>query len=122
MFSRNFRQHFLASVRRHFSSKKDDPSDIANKGNVKDLLKKSTISINTHPKTPEDEWATSPYVDGTVIDKEKDEEPERYKIDPSDTSVVLFPGQGAQYVGMAKNLIKFPEVKNMFEIANEILK
>lgn len=122
MFSRNLRQHFFTAVRRQFSSKKDDSSDLVNRTSVKELLEKSTVSINTHPQTPDDEWATSPYVDGTVINKEKHEEMDRYKVDPIDTSIVLFPGQGAQYVGMAKNLIKFPEVKNMFEIANEVLK
>lgn len=34
----------------------------------------------------------------------------------------VFPGQGAQYVGMGKNLYeKFPEARQLFEQANEIL-
>ncbi|KAL7063097.1 hypothetical protein AAHC03_01961 [Spirometra sp. Aus1] len=38
------------------------------------------------------------------------------------TSVLLFPGQGAQFVGMAKNLIDVPGVKDMFESASSILR
>jgi len=35
----------------------------------------------------------------------------------------IFPGQGAQYVGMGKDLYeKFPEAKQLFEKANDILK
>jgi len=35
----------------------------------------------------------------------------------------IFPGQGAQYVGMGKDLYeKFPEAKQLFEQANDILK
>lgn len=41
---------------------------------------------------------------------------------PDNTSYIFFPGQGSQYVGMVKELIKYPEVKNMFELANEVLK
>lgn len=41
---------------------------------------------------------------------------------PEDTSFIFFPGQGSQYVGMCKDLLHYAEVKNMFEIANEVLK
>jgi [acyl-carrier-protein] S-malonyltransferase len=34
---------------------------------------------------------------------------------------LLFPGQGAQYVGMGKNLLDFPESKNVFDKADEAL-
>lgn len=37
-------------------------------------------------------------------------------------SIIVFPGQGAQYVGMAKNLINIPKVQRMFEIANDVFK
>ncbi|XP_030385311.1 probable malonyl-CoA-acyl carrier protein transacylase, mitochondrial [Scaptodrosophila lebanonensis] len=42
-------------------------------------------------------------------------------IDPKETSVVLFPGQGTQYVGMAKDLLRFPGARRIFELANEVL-
>nr|XP_039269261.1 malonyl-CoA-acyl carrier protein transacylase, mitochondrial-like [Styela clava] len=37
------------------------------------------------------------------------------------TSTLLFPGQGSQYVGMVKNLFKYQNVKDMFDVASEIL-
>jgi [acyl-carrier-protein] S-malonyltransferase len=45
----------------------------------------------------------------------------RSKTDPRETSIILFPGQGAQFVGMAKNLIKIPEARDMFELASDVL-
>ncbi|XP_023164734.2 probable malonyl-CoA-acyl carrier protein transacylase, mitochondrial [Drosophila hydei] len=46
----------------------------------------------------------------------------RPAIDPKETSVVLFPGQGTQYVGMAKDLLRFPGARRIFELANDVLK
>lgn len=43
------------------------------------------------------------------------------KINPSLTSVVLFPGQGSQFVGMGKKLLPFPGVKDMYDEASSIL-
>lgn len=37
-------------------------------------------------------------------------------------TVVLFPGQGSQFVGMAKSLVHIPEAKQLFDAASEILK
>lgn len=37
-------------------------------------------------------------------------------------TIVLFPGQGSQFVGMAKSLVDIPEAVDMFEIASEILR
>ncbi|XP_074596617.1 malonyl-CoA-acyl carrier protein transacylase beg [Brevipalpus obovatus] len=42
-------------------------------------------------------------------------------VDPSLTSVILFPGQGAQFVGMAEDLIEVPNVEGLFESAKRIL-
>lgn len=101
------------------ASKKD--SDESSSEKVRSLLEKSTEFVDIKPKGPEDEWATMPYVDGTAIRK-KEVTDERDKLNPSNTSIVLFPGQGSQYIGMAKNFTKFPQARDMFEIASEVLK
>lgn len=46
---------------------------------------------------------------------------ERRAIDPKETSIILFPGQGSQYVGMAAQLMRFPSARSIFELANEVL-
>ncbi|KAM3927120.1 malonyl-CoA-acyl carrier protein transacylase, mitochondrial [Leptodactylus fuscus] len=40
---------------------------------------------------------------------------------PSDSSVVLFPGQGSQQVGMAGGLLQYPNVRAMFLAAHKVL-
>lgn len=41
---------------------------------------------------------------------------------PENPTIILFPGQGAQFVGMAKSLSEIPAAKELFDIASEILK
>lgn len=43
------------------------------------------------------------------------------KTPPEDTTVILFPGQGSQFVGMGMNVIDVPNVRQMFTIAKQIL-
>ncbi|XP_054161754.1 malonyl-CoA-acyl carrier protein transacylase, mitochondrial-like isoform X2 [Oppia nitens] len=45
----------------------------------------------------------------------------RPKTAPEDTTVILFPGQGSQFVGMGYNVIESSNVKQMFSIAKQIL-
>lgn len=42
-------------------------------------------------------------------------------VDESKTSFFMFPGQGSQFVGMGRNLLKSDVVKDLFERANQIL-
>lgn len=43
------------------------------------------------------------------------------QVDPSTTSIILFPGQGAQFIGMGKQLQEYKEAMDLFTIASEIL-
>ncbi|XP_057711256.1 malonyl-CoA-acyl carrier protein transacylase, mitochondrial [Corythoichthys intestinalis] len=45
----------------------------------------------------------------------------RPRKDPSARSVLLFPGQGSQFVGMGRGLLRYPNVPEMFEAAKKIL-
>ncbi|KAM9311484.1 malonyl-CoA-acyl carrier protein transacylase, mitochondrial [Gastrophryne carolinensis] len=40
---------------------------------------------------------------------------------PTESTVVLFPGQGSQAVGMAGGLLKYPNVREMFLVARKVL-
>ncbi|KFM57412.1 putative malonyl-CoA-acyl carrier protein transacylase, mitochondrial, partial [Stegodyphus mimosarum] len=70
---------------------------------------------------PDDEWIT-PVYPAKIKTRDQSKHAIRPQVDPRTTSVVLFPGQGTQYVGMAKSLISYPNVKQMFECASDILR
>lgn len=83
--------------------------------NVARLLKEAA----TYTDAEDTSWATSPYPADAPISVEKEEV--KPKIDPLDTCVVLFPGQGTIKVGAVQKYLRFPQAKELFEIANEIL-
>lgn len=57
--------------------------------------------------------------DATTID---DGAPEAVaRRPPSRCSVLLFPGQGSQAVGMGGGLLRFPRVRQLYEAANRVL-
>lgn len=91
---------------------------------LKHLLECSTGFIDTKPQHEQDEWATLPYVEGTVMSGRgrKELDIDRPRIDPTDTSMILFPSDGVQFVGMAKSLESVPAAKDLFDYASEILK
>lgn len=51
-----------------------------------------------------------------------DDKPMLPKVNPQDTSVLLFPGQGSQFVGMCNDFLKYPNVSDMFEVASDLLR
>lgn len=91
---------------------------------LKHLLENSTGFIDTKPQHDQNKWATLPYVDGTIMSSHDRNELDidRPKIDPRDTSIIIFPGDGVQFVGMAKSLELAPAAKDLFDYASEILK
>lgn len=94
----------------------DDKKESPLKALLDDAASFSDLKVNN----PQQQWATLPYVDGTKIHKQGDYFHKDQK-DPRDASIILFPGQGSQFVGMGKDLLKFPMAKDLFDLANYIL-
>lgn len=44
-----------------------------------------------------------------------------FQVDPTTTSLLLFPGQGSQFVGMGKNTLEYSEAKDLYDIASDIV-
>lgn len=88
---------------------------------LKELLDNAASFEDAKPQVPEDEWATLPYPEGANIKRDQGEQSLRPSIDPRETTIICFPGQGNQYVGMGKILMKHPLANDMFRMANEIL-
>lgn len=103
---------------RHFT--KFYPLECSNR--VKELLDNAALGEDITPQNQADSWSTSPYPDGAVFrNRDQSKKSKRPKQDPRETSIMLFPGQGSQYVGMAKGLANIPQVRDMFQIAKEVL-
>uniref|UniRef100_A0A182IWV3 [acyl-carrier-protein] S-malonyltransferase n=1 Tax=Anopheles atroparvus TaxID=41427 RepID=A0A182IWV3_ANOAO len=90
---------------------------------VKELLENAATfeDIKSSDANDANDWATLPYVAGTYITRDQSKKAARPKIDPRETNVILFPGQGAQYVGMGSKLLKFPGARDIFALANDVL-
>lgn len=61
-------------------------------------------------------WMTTPYPKDISLKKEI-----KPSINPKNTSILLFPGQGTIKVGMIKKYLNYCGTKELFEIANEII-
>lgn len=91
---------------------------------IRNLLDESIAFVDTKPIYDADRWATLPYAEGTKLTKSKQRELDiqRPRIDPADTSIILFPGSGSQFLGMAKSIENVPAARDVFDYASEILK
>ncbi|KOC65390.1 putative malonyl-CoA-acyl carrier protein transacylase, mitochondrial [Habropoda laboriosa] len=95
-------------------SMRDSSHSSYNTEEVLYLLKEAT----TFKDVNNNDWMTTPYPKGVSLHQE---EKNTEYTDPSNTSVLLFPGQGTIKVGSIKKYIHFTAAKELFEIANEIV-
>nr|XP_042913651.1 probable malonyl-CoA-acyl carrier protein transacylase, mitochondrial [Parasteatoda tepidariorum] len=93
-----------------------DSQTLPKKPNLKSLLNNSISYIENNVLDP---WITPEY---SVRRNNQSDHSIRLNVNPRETSVLLFPGQGSQFVGMGKSLLSYPNVKDMFECASEILR
>ncbi|XP_052316622.1 malonyl-CoA-acyl carrier protein transacylase, mitochondrial isoform X2 [Oncorhynchus keta] len=80
------------------------------------------VSNNPHQHGSQNGTQTLPETKDQLIENEPTEEEQRRpRRKPSESSVLLFPGQGSQFVGMGRGLLKYRNVKDMFAVAQKIL-
>ncbi|XP_030006764.1 malonyl-CoA-acyl carrier protein transacylase, mitochondrial [Sphaeramia orbicularis] len=79
--------------------------------------------LSTNPPGAQDDTQHHPPPESPAppASPEDSEEVRRPRKDPSGCSVLLFPGQGSQFVGMGRGLLKYPNVKDMFAVAQRVL-
>ncbi|XP_014208990.1 probable malonyl-CoA-acyl carrier protein transacylase, mitochondrial [Copidosoma floridanum] len=65
------------------------------------------------------EWATTPYPASAMTDPLAG--CSKRKVESSERSIILFPGQGTIKVGDVKPYLRFPRVKELYQIASDIL-
>ncbi|XP_065210788.1 probable malonyl-CoA-acyl carrier protein transacylase, mitochondrial isoform X2 [Planococcus citri] len=100
-------------------------SENQNEPLVKTLLDDAALGFGPMDEIDgDDEWISSPYPQGAIVNPKQSQAMKslRPKVNPGDTSIILFPGQGSQYVGMGADLLKFPAARDIFDAASEILK
>lgn len=93
---------------------------VFNKESPKKLLE-NAANYEDLPLGPDDVWTKGPYPHNSNYKQSQAKYSHRPKVDPLETSILLFPGQGTQYVGMGKELLHYPNVQEMYDAASHIL-
>ncbi|XP_076578850.1 malonyl-CoA-acyl carrier protein transacylase, mitochondrial isoform X1 [Chaetodon auriga] len=94
----------------------------ASRGKVRSLVCLGRRLSSTQPDSPDGTRHPPPETPAPLPYSEPPEVKQRRpKKDPHGCSILLFPGQGSQFVGMGRGLLKYPNVKEMFRVAQKIL-
>ncbi|XP_014681595.1 PREDICTED: probable malonyl-CoA-acyl carrier protein transacylase, mitochondrial [Priapulus caudatus] len=91
------------------------------KVDVKGLLDDAVVGEH-EASHPSDAWTQSLYPDTTNPKQSQAAKSYRPNVDPCETSIFLFPGQGSQFVGMANGVLEYPNTLELFKVASDILK
>lgn len=90
----------------------------ASRGKVRSLVSLSRRLSTNQPPSPNGAPENPAPLPDSVQPEGRQLRPRK---DPRNRSVLLFPGQGSQFVGMGRGLLKYPNVKEMFRAARKIL-
>ncbi|XP_039891388.1 malonyl-CoA-acyl carrier protein transacylase, mitochondrial [Simochromis diagramma] len=94
----------------------------SSRGKVRSLVSLSRTLYTNKPGSTAGDYPSPAEAPASPPNSEPAAAPQRRpKKDPSGCSVLLFPGQGSQFVGMGRGLLKYPNVKEMFTVAQKIL-
>ena len=130
----NFNQSWTRCL--HFTYSSRNSRGVVPPTNSPEDLKQHLKDSASYDEAINDEqksWPTSSYHDDaeTVKRRKRDVDVEQNAIpshelppdavDDRDNTVILFPGQGSQYVGMSKAVSHLPSVKDLYENASQIL-
>ncbi|KAK0047868.1 malonyl-CoA-acyl carrier protein transacylase mitochondrial [Biomphalaria pfeifferi] len=111
-------EQFISKLNSTFENMKEQRKSIDKKDKLEDLLK----SMSTEPRyLSETDNFPSDLERHRQWEKQKKLASIAPKKSPSQTSVILFPGQGSQVVGMGKKLLPFPRAHDLYEEASSLL-
>lgn len=102
-FTKNI--NFKNIISRYFCQKTTDDNNL-NESNISKHLLDNPPEKPADPQFPSDyeEYRMQEWLKYNKIKRSQEKKVKRPLIDPRDTSIILFPGQGAQYVGKVSSI------------------